>query len=106
VIPEVSPEELKRELDSTGPPIIIDVREAEELEISRFANFIHIPMMEIPSRMGELDRNADLVIVCRIGERSAHVAHYLAQAGFSKVRNLAGGINRWAALIDPSVAQY
>lgn len=106
MIPEVSVQELKRELDSVTPPILIDVREADELEISHFPVFIHIPMSQIPSRRDELVEDADLVIVCRSGSRSGRITNYLLSSGYTRVRNLAGGINAWAAAIDPSLPQY
>lgn len=105
-IPEITVSELNVSLASPHPPTLIDVREAEELEISRFDNYRHVPMSEIPARMHELDREDDLVIVCRSGNRSARVTAYLLSAGFTKVRNLAGGINEWARLIEPTLSRY
>jgi adenylyltransferase/sulfurtransferase len=87
-------------------PVLIDVRESDELEISRFPAYTHIPMSEITSRLAEIDPGSDLVIVCRTGNRSARVTAYLLQAGYPRVRNLAGGINEWVRLVDPSQPVY
>jgi rhodanese-related sulfurtransferase len=106
MIPEVTPRDLAAELDSKNPPTIIDVREAEELEICRFPSFVHIPMMEIPNHLNQLDKGSDLVIACHVGGRSARVTWYLMSQGFCRVRNLSTGIDGWAKDVDPSVALY
>jgi sulfur-carrier protein adenylyltransferase/sulfurtransferase len=105
-VPEVTPEELEKELASENPPILIDVRESEEREISVLPGDMHIPMSDIPERLIHLDSEADIVIYCRTGSRSAHVVAYMQARGFKHVRNLATGINGWAATVDPSLPQY
>jgi len=98
--------ELKTEIDAGRELLLLDVREPDELEISRLAEVIAIPMGEVPARMSELDRDADIVVVCRSGGRSAQIVNYLQAAGFPKVRNLDGGMNAWATQIDPSLPVY
>lgn len=105
-IREVTPTELNSELMGEFPPVLLDVREADELEISALPNIIHIPMNELPHRLGELDLNADTVIVCRTGNRSGKVAAFLESQGFRSVRNMATGMNGWAATVDPNMPQY
>lgn len=105
-VPEVSPTELAAELAGPNPPVLVDVREADELQISALKHTHHIPIGEIPERLDELDPEADLVIVCRSGARSAKVTQYLLENGFKKVRNLVGGVNLWAELIDPTMRKY
>ena len=56
--------------------------------------------------MGELDRNAEIFVLCHHGMRSAHVADYLAEQGFTRVGNVTGGIDAWALMVDPSVPRY
>lgn len=65
-----------------------------------------IPMMEVPSRLDELDPGMDTVIYCRTGSRSDQVVQYLLANGFTRVWNLAGGINAWADEIDPTMRKY
>lgn len=105
-VKEVTPVELSAELVGEFPPVLLDVREADELEISVLPNIIHIPMGEIQDRFGELDPNSDIVIVCRSGSRSGKVTAFLNAQGFRSVRNLATGMNGWAETVDPSVATY
>ena len=57
-------------------------------------------------RLAEIDRNREIVVQCRSGIRSQRVAEFLAQSGYSNVRNLAGGILAWADQIDPKVPKY
>ena len=105
-IPEISPLELAVELQSESPPQLLDVREAFELDISRLENVKHIPMDDLPYRLEELDHNADWVIVCRTGNRSGTITHYMLQNGFRNVRNLRSGMNGWADTVDPTVRKY
>jgi rhodanese-related sulfurtransferase len=98
--------QLKAELDSGTKPILLDVREPDELDISRLDGVTLIPMGEIPDRYNELDPNADIVLVCRSGSRSAKVMAFLDEMGFTRLRNLDGGMNAWATEIDPSLPVY
>jgi rhodanese-related sulfurtransferase len=82
------------------------VREPEELAIAALPGAKHIPMGDIPSRLAELDPDAEWVIVCHHGMRSANVAMYLARMGFEHIANLTGGIDQWSLTIDPSVPRY
>ncbi len=89
-----------------GRVVLIDVREAHELEVSRLPNAVHMPMGEVPGRVSELDRNRPLVVLCRSGGRSGQIVQYLQQQGFEDIYNLAGGINEWAETLDPSLTVY
>ena len=106
MIEQVEPRVLRDRLAAGELPTILDVREPEEIQIVRFPGAVEIPMSEIPSRLSELDANDEIVVLCHHGVRSAHVAGYLAQQGFRQVRNLAGGIDAWALLVDPSLGRY
>jgi len=103
---ELEPVELKRRLDRGDIPAILDVREPEEVAIAAFPKARHIPMGDIPSRLTELDPDAEWVIVCHHGMRSANVAMYLSRMGFEHVANLTGGIDAWSLTVDPSVPRY
>lgn len=105
-IKEVAPVELNAELIGEFPPVLLDVREADELEISVLPNVIHIPMGEIQDRFGELDPDSAIVVVCRSGSRSGKVTAFLNGQGFRSVRNLATGMNGWAETVDPNLETY
>ena len=105
-IGEVLPQELRARLERGARPLILDVREPEEIAIASFPGATHIPMGEIPSRITELDPGQETVVVCHHGIRSAQVAMYLARLGFERVSNLSGGIDLWSATVDPGVPRY
>ena len=85
---------------------ILDVREPHEYEISSLSNSILIPLGQLPSRMNELNRQDNIVVHCKMGGRSAKAVELMKQAGFNQVKNLTGGINRWAEEVDPSLPRY
>ena len=92
--------------EQSGRVILLDVREDHELAVARLPQAVHIPMGEVPARIGELDASKPLVVLCRSGGRSAQVGGYLEQHGFSDVYNLTGGINAWAEELDPTLTIY
>jgi rhodanese-related sulfurtransferase len=106
MIKEMSPVEFVARRDKGETPVLLDVREDWELGIARIDGAVHIPMGDVPARLGELDPDRELVVLCRSGGRSAQVARYLERQGFSSVWNLAGGILAWAQQVDPSLTPY
>jgi sulfur-carrier protein adenylyltransferase/sulfurtransferase len=105
-VPEISPEELKVELDSPEPPLLIDVRDPEEWQISRIEGARLIPRAQLSEKVDELTRAREIVLYCRSGKRSALATQLLLDLGFSHVKSLAGGINAWADQVDPSLVKY
>ncbi|KMN37264.1 sulfurtransferase [Chromobacterium sp. LK1] len=91
--------------NSAEPPLLLDVREAWEVQLCMIPGSQHIPMNLIPLRMSELP-DAPIVVICHHGVRSAHVARFLLDAGFEQVLSLAGGVEAWAAEVDPQMARY
>lgn len=82
--------------------ILLDVREDEEWQHGHAAGAIHIPMAEIPSRIGEVEPDAELFVVCRSGARSLRVVEYLARIGY-EASNVDGGMVAWNAAGRPIV---
>ena len=105
---QISPVQLAQRLsDAHQPaPLLLDVREAWELEICRIEGSVAMPMGSVPARFPELDRDRETVVICHHGGRSAQVCMFLERQGFSSVINLAGGVAGWAAQVDPRMAQY
>ncbi len=87
-------------------PVLLDVREPREYEICRIEGSQLIPMGTVPARLGEIDREAEVVVICHHGARSARVGLFLEAQGFAKVINLAGGVAEWAAQVDPAMPRY
>jgi rhodanese-related sulfurtransferase len=103
---ELSPREYAARAASGSAPLLLDVREDWELAIARVDGAVHIPMGDVPARLGELDPGVEIAVLCRSGGRSAQVARYLEQNGFGSVWNVAGGILAWSEQVDPSLQQY
>jgi adenylyltransferase/sulfurtransferase len=86
--------------------VLLDVREPWEAELVQIPGSLLIPMSHIPERIGELDSDAETVVYCHLGVRSARVLEFLEQNGFSHARHLTGGVDAYAAKADPSLARY
>ena len=89
-----------------GKPLLLDVREPWEFQICRIEGSQLLPMGEIPARAGELDQQAEVVVICHHGGRSLQVALFLEKQGFSDVTNLTGGVDAWAKNVDPAMPVY
>jgi rhodanese-related sulfurtransferase len=86
---------------------LLDVREPWEAELCRLPEAHLIPMGDMPSRANqELDPDANIVVYCHHGVRSLSVVFWLREQGFERAQSLAGGIERWAQIADPSMARY
>jgi adenylyltransferase/sulfurtransferase len=103
---EITPIELKRRLDAGDDLFILDVREPNEYQINRIRESTLIPLGEIPRRYQELDKTREIVVHCKMGGRSAKAVDYLRTVGFTKVKNLRGGILEWIDKVDPSQPKY
>ncbi len=105
-IPEITPLELSQRMGESDSLVIVDVREPVEQQISVLPGAYSIPLGELPLRLGEIDREKEVVLYCRSGVRSAQAAEVLLKNGFERVKNLRGGINAWAQVVDPKMRVY
>jgi adenylyltransferase/sulfurtransferase len=103
---DMTVEELKAKLDRGDAFVLLDVREPHEVEIAAIPGAVHIPLRQLPEHLDRLDPAEDLVVHCKMGPRSARAVKLLREAGFTRARNLTGGIDAWAERIDPSVPRY
>lgn len=113
MIEQVSPRDLTSWLQAAGGagrPLLLDVREPREWQLvsvqSDAAELLQMAMHTVPPRLHELDPQRPVAVLCHHGGRSMQVAHFLAQAGFGHVANIAGGINAWSSEVDPGVPRY
>jgi adenylyltransferase/sulfurtransferase len=106
-IPQMTVQELKRKQDAHEEFYLLDVREPHEVPIASLGAPL-IPVGSLEARVGEIPvaKDAEIVIHCRSGARSQKAALILKNAGFTNVKNLAGGILDWADKIDPSLPKY
>ena len=76
---------------------VVDVRSPEEWTSGHMPGAIHIPLAQLPDRVGELDASAPIVLHCKGGGRSSIATSFLQSRGLSNVSNLAGGFDAWVA---------
>ena len=100
------PIELADYIRSGHTPVLLDVREPWEWNLCRLPGAVLIPLHELPSRLEELNKDAQTVVICHHGVRSYHAARYLETAGFDDVINLSGGVAAWAEEVDPAMPRY
>ena len=98
--------ELKERLARGDDLFLLDVREPMEFRYAKIEGSMLIPLQQIPQRLDELNSQREIVVICHHGIRSLQAAHYLTHQGFSKILNLAGGIDAWSLHCDTSVPRY
>ncbi|MBY0521849.1 MAG: molybdopterin-synthase adenylyltransferase MoeB [Gemmataceae bacterium] len=103
---EATVEDLKRRLDRGEDLFILDVRNPEEIQICRIPGSTVLPLPELPQRFGELDKAREMIVHCKSGMRSQKAIAFLKQQGFTKLKNLKGGILAWADRVDPGMPKY
>ena len=81
--------------DVTGETYLLDVREDDEWQAGHIPGAAHIPMSGLLARLADVPKDRDVVIVCKVGGRSAQVTAYLRQQGWERVANLDGGVVEW-----------
>ncbi|WP_417168760.1 rhodanese-like domain-containing protein [Terrihalobacillus insolitus] len=91
---EVKPFDIARRLKNDENLNIIDVREDNEVETGKIPGAKHIPLGEILTRLDELDKEKEYIMVCRSGNRSSLASEWLTEKGF-KVKNMVGGMSNW-----------
>ncbi len=112
--PEITPQEVADKLDRQEPFVLLDVRERHELENASFpeGTFVLAPLSELVERRFDAlpaaakQKDAEIVVFCHHGIRSAQVTAWLLQEGWTDVLNLAGGIDAYAKEVDPEVGMY
>jgi rhodanese-related sulfurtransferase len=104
-VAEITPTEFVARRERGESLTLLDVREDWELGVASVPDVVHIPMGEVADRLGELDREREVVVLCRSGRRSLQVANFLQQNGFRAV-NLAGGILAGSRELDATIPTY
>jgi len=104
-VPEILPGELKQKLDAGEDLHLIDVRELQEYEEARIDNTVLVPQAAVGSSSGPyaqamndilLDKEKEVIVICRSGMRSLMAGQALTQMGFSNVKSLKSGVIGWA----------
>lgn len=105
-VKQISATELKARIQNEENLFLLDVREPNEFQYASIENSVLIPLNQIPQRLGELDTQQEIVVICHHGMRSQQAASYLVHSGFKSIANLAGGIDAWSCHCDSSVPRY
>jgi rhodanese-related sulfurtransferase len=101
---DITPTELSQKLAGGAEVVLIDVREPYEWNAGHIDGAVHIPMNQVPQRLAEIPKDKEVVMICRSGGRSGHVQqHLLTALGYTRVKNLVGGMQRWASEVDRSI---
>ena len=98
--------DLKAQQDAGNNPVLLDVRDPHEWEISSLDNALRIPKSRVVARADEIPRDQEVVVYCKTGVRSRDSILALQNLGFTNLINLTGGINAWAREIDPRLPTY
>lgn len=113
--PEISVKEVRAKQEGGEAFILVDVREPNELELASLPEeaFINMPLSDLRERRLEAvpdalteNKEAEVVVFCHKGLRSAQVTVFLRQQGWTNAVSMAGGIDSWAEEIDESVGRY
>ena len=102
---EITPTELQELLAGENPPLLVDVREPVEANIAQIAGSLLIPMGSLPQRLQEIPKDRPVALYCHAGTRSAYAAEWLSRQGYQAL-SLAGGIDRWAVELEPTMRRY
>jgi rhodanese-related sulfurtransferase len=96
-LPSISVSELQSKIEADEAPVLLDIRSAPERAAGSLGG-VHIEMQSLPGRLQELSdhREAEIVVYCRTGNRSAAVVKFLKANGFEGAVNLTGGLMAWA----------
>jgi rhodanese-related sulfurtransferase len=96
---DIEVEELKERLENKEKFVFIDVREAYEYEDDNLGA-LNIPLAKLPNKLSEIEKHKDdeIIIHCRSGARSGNAKQFLESKGYTKVRNVLGGILAYRAL--------
>ncbi|MEH2326964.1 MAG: rhodanese-like domain-containing protein [Nostoc sp.] len=108
---QISVQELAQRLSSGDVSIqLVDVREPQELEIASIEGFVNLPLSQF-TEWGDKVPNlfnpqAETLVLCHHGIRSAQMCQWLIAQGFTNVQNISGGIDAYSLLVDHSIPQY
>ncbi|MFQ4146117.1 rhodanese-like domain-containing protein [Chlorogloeopsis sp. ULAP02] len=110
-ITQISVEELAQRLSAGEPSLqLVDVREPQEVAIASLEGFVNLPLSQFADWADQIqtrfDPHAETFVLCHHGIRSAQMCQWLIDQGFTNVKNIAGGIDAYSNLVDPSIPQY
>ncbi|MBD2021591.1 rhodanese-related sulfurtransferase [Leptolyngbya sp. FACHB-36] len=107
---QITVEEFAHRLAGSPDLQLVDVREPAELELAQLEGFKNLPLSQFAEWSGQihtrLDPEKETLVLCHHGMRSAQMCQWLNTQGFTNVKNIEGGIDAYAIVVDPSVPRY
>lgn len=105
---EVDCQTVKAKLEAGSPFLFVDCREPDEYATAQIEGTTLLPMSQLAERVAELEpyKCGEIVVHCHHGGRSMRVVNWLRQQGFDRAINMAGGIDQWSQVVDPTVPRY
>ncbi len=101
----IGPTELEKMIETGKDFLLLDVRTPQENAEQAIESSCFIPLQELGQRLRELPQDREIVVYCRIGNRSAYACEFLARHGY-QVKNLDGGIIAWNRAGHATVSRY
>jgi rhodanese-related sulfurtransferase len=86
--------------------VLLDIREPWETALCAIAGSVTIPLGDLPNRIDDVPRDRAVAVICHHGVRSLHATAWLRGRGYDQTYNVTGGIDAWAAQIDPTMRRY
>jgi rhodanese-related sulfurtransferase len=93
-------EELQKKIEAGGNLTVLDVREPAEYSFGHIPGAKSIPLGELENRADELDKESEVYVVCRTGNRSDLASKQLTEKGFKNVKNVVQGMVEWSGLVE------
>ena len=105
---EVDCQTVQAKRDAGQPFLFVDCREPDEYSTAHIPGTTLLPMSQLVDRVGELEphKHGEIIVHCHHGGRSLRVVNRLRQLGFTHAINMAGGIDHWSQVIDPTIPRY
>jgi rhodanese-related sulfurtransferase len=110
-LPQISVEQLHQRMTESPEGLqLVDVREKEEVAIAPLEGFDNLPLSEFAEWSDQIgtrfDPEAETLVLCHHGSRSAQMCQWLVNQGFTNVKNIAGGIDAYSLMVDSSIPRY
>jgi rhodanese-related sulfurtransferase len=93
----IGPDDLLKKIEASEDFLLLDVRTPQENSAQAIEGSYLVPLHELGHRLDELPKKKEIVVYCRVGNRSAYACSFLSRMGY-KVKNLEGGIMTWNML--------
>ena len=110
-IPQITVEQLRQRMAQSPEGLqLVDVREKQEIDLARLEGFEHLPLSQFAEWSEQIstrfEPDAETLVLCHHGVRSAQMCKWLMSQGFTNVKNITGGIEAYSLLVDSSIPRY